>query len=72
MKVLLGVAFKCGITCPSYVGKDYFASFSLACSRLTRDDYRLILFVNDELLEGVFGDHEEMWARALGLNFRST
>ena len=65
---LLGVSREDALVGPCNVGKDNLARLGLSGSRLTRDNDRLVLLVNDELLEAVFGNHEEMRAGVLGRN----
>ena len=60
MKLLLRVTLEDVFACPCNVGKDNLAGLSLSSTGLACNDDRLILLVDDKLLERVFGHHEEM------------
>ena len=49
----------------SDVSENDLASLSLTSTRVTSDNDRLIFLVKDQLLEGVFRDHEKMRTRIL-------
>ena len=55
-----------GFTGSGDIGKYDLTCLSLTSSGLTSDDDRLILLIDDQLLERVFGDHEEMRTGTFG------
>ena len=58
VQLLLWLTVKYSLASPSDIRKNDLTCLGFAGSRFACDDYRLILLVDDQLLERVFSDHE--------------
>ena len=65
MQVLIRVTTEDSLAGSGDVSENNLTSLSLTSTRVTSDNDRLIFLVKDQLLEGVFRNHEKMRTRIL-------
>lgn len=65
VQVLIRVTTEDSLAGSGDVSENNLTSLSLTSTRVTSDNDRLIFLVKDQLLEGVFRNHEKMRTRIL-------